>query len=549
MKRSGKERIAKVVLWASGLSISAGVIGIFWPLILDFLGYDNSRESDDKRFHGLLCGYILAALSSLLLIAYNALSEDKTKKDYHGSAGFAAPEEIADLVKLNAEPLEAGRFAVASWEEQSRIELPRSVATRHVLVLGPSGAGKTRSFFIPNCAWTRGASFVATDPKGELWNWTSGFQPDPRRYAPREPESSECLNWIPLCTDAHLTRLVARAVMESDGTSRTDPFWIYAETAFLAALFAHATTFNQPTPAAAYDFLTTHSAEQLVRALLGSPSPVARQFANIFSQADARLRGSIVVAVATRLIFLSDRSVRRFTSASNEAPDFGVLRQSPIAVYWVLQENDVAALRPLSALFFTIMLHQLKAQDPVVPVTLFLDELANIGQIPEFASEVTVARGRDIALVLGIQSLAQLDALYGRANAQTIIDNAQTKIALAGLANDSAELISRELGDTTIMIPRVSHTDGGMRNSSVTRTEADSRRRLMTADEVRRLKEEEMIVIITNRRPLQLERFNYTAEPQTAPGRKLGEERTTVFNLPAEPAAELPKIDLPGFPN
>jgi len=143
--------------------------------------------------------------------------------------------------------------------------------------------------------------------------------------------------------------------------------------------------------------------------------------------------------------------------------------------------------------------------------------------------------------------VAQLDVLYGRANASTIIDNAQTKIALAGPANDGAELISRELGDTTIMIPRESRTDGGTHHSSTTRSDADSRRRLMTADEVRRLKEEEMTVIITNRRPLQLRRFHYTAEPQTAPSKGLGTERTVSFSPIAEPVGEV-TMELPGFP-
>jgi len=542
------ERFVKALLWAQLPVWGIGIVCLGGPVLLDVFGLLPPKS--ELVWYGIMSIFPIMLISSILMITYQALSENRKKVDYHGSAGFAASEEVADLVKSLAEPLATGSFALAPWSEQQRLELPRNIVTRHVLVLGPSGAGKTRSFFIPNCAWTRGASFIATDPKGELWTWTSGFHPNPRRYAPREPESSECLNWIPLCTDAHLTRLIARAVMESDGNSRADPFWTYAETAFLAALFSHATTFDEPTPAAAYDFLTSHNAEQLVKALLKSQSPVARQFANIFNQADAKLRGSIVIAVATRLIFLSDPRVRRFTSAVSSAPDFGALRQLPTALYWVLQENDVTALKPLSALFFTIMLHQLKEQEPVVPVTLFLDELANIGQIPEFASEVTVARGRDIALILGIQSLAQLEALYGRPNARTIIDNAQTKIALAGLANDSAELISRELGDTTIMIPRQSHTDGGgmAGQSSRTYSEIDSRRRLMTADEVRRLKDEDLLIISTNRRPLLLQRFNYTAAPQTAISRQLGEERTTVFTPSTEPTMELPP-PLPELPD
>lgn len=460
------------------------------------------------------------------------------KADYHGSAGFAPEDEFNDLQVNSDAPLSAGSFALAPWSETRRLDLPRQIVTRHVLVLGPSGSGKTRTFFIPNCAWTRDASFVATDPKGELWDWTSGYQKDPRRYAPREPDKSECLNWIPLCRDAHLAMLLARAVMESEGSAKTDPFWIDAESAFLASLFAHTATLKEPTPACAYDLLTSHSATKLINALLNSSSTVARQFANVFMQADAKLRGSIVIAVATRLLFLSDPAVRRFTSASTQAPDWGQLRQGPVAVYWVLQENDIALLKPLSTLFFTLMLYQLKKEEPRVPVTLYLDELANIGRIPDFAGEVTVARGRDIALVLGLQSLAQLTVLYSQAPARTIIDNCQTKIALAGLANDSAELVSRELGDATIMIPRLSWTNG--RNPSSTFSRVDNKRRLLTADEVRRLETEDLLVISTNRRPLLLTRFHYAGAARSAETRTLGSERSQKFEVTREVVPELP---------
>jgi type IV secretion system protein VirD4 len=238
------------------------------------------------------------------------------------------------------------------------------------------------------------------------------------------------------------------------------------------------------------------------------------------------------------LLFLSDPAVRRFTSASTQTPDWGQLRQESVAVYWVLQENDIALLKPLSTLFFTLMLYQLKKEDPRVPVTLYLDELANIGRIPDFAGEVTVARGRDIALVLGLQSLAQLTALYGQAPARTITDNCQTKIALAGLANDSAELISRELGDATIMVPRLSWTSGKSQSSTFSRV--DSRRRLLTADEVRRLESDDLLVISTNRRPLLLTRFNYAGAARSAETRMLGPERSQKFEITKEAMPELP---------
>ena len=255
-------------------------------------------------------------------------------------------------------------------------------------------------------------------------------------------------------------------------------------------------------------------------------------------QADAKLRGSIVIAVASRLLFLSDPAVRRFTSASTQTSDWGRLRQEPVAVFWVLQENDIALLKPPSTLFFTLMLYQLKKEEPRVPATLYLDELANIGRIPDFAGEVTVARGRDIALVLGLQSLAQLTVLYSQAPARTIIDNCQTKIALAGLANDSAELVSRELGDATIMIPRLSWSNG--RNPASTFSRVDNKRRLLTADEVRRSEGEDLLVISTNRSPLLLTRFHYAGAARSAETRLLGSARSQKFEVTREVMPGLP---------
>jgi hypothetical protein len=60
---------------------------------------------------------------------------------------------------------------------------------------------------------------------------------------------------------------------------------------------------------------------------------------------------------------------------------------------------------------------------------------------------VTVARGRGIALVLGVQALSQLDGLYGQEGADTIRTNCATKMVLHGLDYPSAEQVSRLLGE------------------------------------------------------------------------------------------------------
>jgi type IV secretion system protein VirD4 len=41
---------------------------------------------------------------------------------------------------------------------------------------------------------------------------------------------------------------------------------------------------------------------------------------------------------------------------------------------------------------------------------MMLDEFANIGTIPDFPTTISLARGRGVAISIGVQSLAQLEA-------------------------------------------------------------------------------------------------------------------------------------------
>ena len=123
-------------------------------------------------------------------------------------------------------------------------------------------------------------------------------------------------------------------------------------------------------------------------------------------------------AIASRMQFMRDPNVQLFTSASLEAPYFGQLRRTPTAVYWCLREQDISRLRPLTSLFFTVLLEQIAGEEMLedetaVPITAMLDEFANIGKIPEFETTISLARGRGIALWLGVLSLSQINQTYG----------------------------------------------------------------------------------------------------------------------------------------
>jgi type IV secretion system protein VirD4 len=146
---------------------------------------------------------------------------------------------------------------------------------------------------------------------------------------------------------------------------------------------------------------------------------------------------------------------------------------------------------------------------------MLLDEFANVGVIPHFETTISVARGRGVSLWLGIQSLSQLSARYGKENAQTILTNCGTKIALHGLDAETGKYISETLGEATVKSQRRSSTRlfGMLPSATVTVSDQENRRFLLTADEVRRIGTDQVIAVVGNLRPMLLTKRVYR-EPE-----------------------------------
>jgi type IV secretion system protein VirD4 len=514
------------------------ILGIGGALLIQF-GGTNARY-----------GYLMIGAAALIAFGKakgfgQIFNFAKSKSDgTHGSARFAARRDMQKLIVDNLE-INPGELLLAPlgkrfkfFGQSEYLFLPADEAVKHILLTGPSGSGKSRGFFMPNCMAFE-SSMIVTDPKSELWKHTSGFHRNAARFAPRDPDASTGFNWIPFCKDANLVRLLARAVVTSSGASGGEKFWEDAETDLIAGLFSHAAGFKIPTPAAIYDFFTSQNPATLAESLSESPSKIAAQLSASFINASENTRGSIIAGVSTKLSFLTDENVRRFTSASDTVINFESLRREKAAVYWCLEENDVAQLRPLSSLFFTLVMYQVKQSTGNLPVTFFLDELANIGKIPNLEIEITVVRGRGISLVLGIQSYSQIYAVYGERQGQIIIDNCSSKIYLSGCDYDTAERVSKALGETTITEFR--ETEGERGGSS---TPVKTQRRLFYADEIRQIDRNQQIVITGNVKPILSRRFFYTDEPHTAKTSALGETRTMQFEK-QQPLSKQKKIAPP----
>ncbi len=161
-----KSKTARVIII---LSTGLGII-VLSALWLDAPSPDGSVSL--PAVASLLTG-VFTLIGGLIKASKGSSAADHTEEKYHGSARFATEDEIKELTIKRGEPLPApGGFILAPPEpdkgRKGQVLLPRMATVQHGLILGGSGTGKSRGYFLPNCAQARDTSLVVTDPKSEL---------------------------------------------------------------------------------------------------------------------------------------------------------------------------------------------------------------------------------------------------------------------------------------------------------------------------------------------------------------------------------------------
>ena len=130
-------------------------------------------------------------------------------------------------------------------------------------------------------------------------------------------------------------------------------------------------------------------------------------------------------------------------------------------------------------------------------VMFYCDEFGTFPKIEGAEAMFSASRSRRISIVAIIQSFAQLDKNYGREGQEIITDNTQLTI-FGGFApnSQSAEILSKSLGEQTVLSGSVSH--GRDKSQSLQMIG----RPLMTTDELKSMPKGQFIVMKTGTHPM-----------------------------------------------
>jgi type IV secretion system protein VirD4 len=465
----------------------------------------------------------------------------------HGSARWATGRELREMGLLDDAGVvlcqtDDARFSSRTdgkggrrWKLLRPGRLIRHAGAEHVLVFAPTRSGKGVGTVVPTLlSWP--ASVVVYDIKKELWQLTSGWRRTFSHCLRFEPTGVGGVRFNPLFEvrrglgEVRDVQTIAEILIDPEGKGDRD-HWRLSGAALLTGvilhvLYAEADKSLSGVSAFLSDPLRTQF-EILQRLLTTShlpegPHPVVAKTARaMLNKSENELSGVVSTAKAALTLYEDP-----LVAANTQRSDFRIAdlmnAKNPVSLYLVVPPSDLERTRPLVRLMLNQMGKRLtekldvKGAGYAHRLLMLLDEFPTLGRLSFFEGALAFAAGYGIKCFLICQSLNQLEAAYGRDN--SIVDNCHVRMAYAANRAETAKTISELMGQTTASKKQRSLSGKGLFGArSVSESDQEFARPLMTPDEVLRLPFDDALLFVGGMPPYRGRKVMYYLDARLAP--------------------------------
>lgn len=470
---------------------------------------------------------ICLAAYGMAVLLYRTNQGRTRDGEEHGSAAWATPASVnAQFAQKDSIPL--------TQHVRLGLDTHKHRRSLNVLVIGGSGAAKTRSFVLPNIL-TANTNYVITDPKSEVLLATGGYLKE-QGYDVRvlnlvNLEQSDGYN--PFCylrDEKDVLKLVNNLIQSTTpkGSHESDPFWTKAETALLQAiilmLFQEAPEYEQNFSMVmrVLEYAEVREEDEGYVSPLDllfesierrKPDSVAVRQYKVFKLAAGKTAKSILVSTAVRLAPFNLPQIQALTD--HDDMDLYTLGEKKVALYAVIPDNDNTLNFLVSLLYAQAFQALYYSADQIhhgpLPrhVRFVLDEFAAM-PLPGFTRELATMRSRSISASVIIQNMAQIKELY-KDSWETIPGNCDTILYLGGNESSTHKYVSEMLGKATIDTKTHGQTKG--KSGSYSTNFQMSGRELLTPDEVRKLDNRYALLFIRGASPVMDEKYDLMHHP------------------------------------
>ena len=504
-------------------SLGGGLPELLWNLTSALEQPTNIVWTDKSLPAILIC---LAAYGMAVLL-YRTNQGRTRDGEEHGSAVWATPASVnAQFAQKDSIPL--------TQHVRLGLDTHKHRRSLNVLVIGGSGAAKTRSFVLPNIL-TANTNYVITDPKSEVLLATGGYLKE-QGYDVRvlnlvNLEQSDGYNPFRYLRDEKdVLKLVNNLIQSTTpkGSHESDPFWTKAETALLQAiilmLFQEAPEYEQNFSMVmrVLEYAEVREEDEGHVSPLDllfesierrKPDSVAVRQYKVFKLAAGKTAKSILVSTAVRLAPFNLPQIQALTD--HDDMDLYTLGEKKVALYAVIPDNDNTFNFLVSLLYAQAFQALYYSADQIhhgpLPrhVRFVLDEFAAM-PLPGFTRELATMRSRSISASVIIQNMAQIKELY-KDSWETIPGNCDAILYLGGNESSTHKYVSEMLGKATIDTKTHGQTKG--KSGSYSTNFQMSGRELLTPDEVRKLDNRYALLFIRGASPVMDEKYDLMHHP------------------------------------
>ena len=529
------------MIWLAGLPV------IWWAAILIADAIQPGRNLfelmevlTEKLNHPFQLHYTEYTIKSVLVCTllyaagigiFYSSQKNYRRGEEHGSARWGDARQICK--KYSKKPYSQNILLTQNF----RISLDTHKHRRclNILVVGGSGAGKSRGFALPNIMQCC-CSMVITDPKAELLRKTGGLL-EKKGYEVRvfdliNPDTSFCYNPFEYVhDDKDVLRLISNLIQNTTpkGSQSSDPFWEKSETALLQALMLyllHEAPPEEQNFAMIMEMLGSAQVKEededyespldilFDRLEMRDPDSIAVKQYHIYKQAAGKTAKSILISVGVRLAAFNLPQIAKLTNT--DELDLSNMGERKVALFCCIPDADTSLNYLVgmiySQLFQTLyyMADRVHGGALPVPVNCIMDEFPNVSLPNEFEKILATCRSRSIYCSIIIQNMSQLKALF-KDSWESLVGNCDEFLYLGGNEKETHKYVSELLGKETIDTNTYGQTKG--KSGSYSTNFQQSGRELLQPDEVRMLDNQNALLFIRGERPILDAKYDLMKHP------------------------------------
>ena len=499
------------------------------------------HAEQDRLIRSLFYASLLVYFVPLYVVLNGMLQ--KHRRALHGSARWANDREISKANLVQDDGIVIGKH---------KGEILRFPGQQFVLLAAPTRSGKGVGVVIPNLLTYTG-SVVVLDIKQENYNITAGYRNTVLKqetwlFNPfaedREPETGRAVprthryNPLSSITDGVFRvgdiLAIGNAIWPTGGK---DAFWNdNARNLFLAiVLFLSELNDRRQKDAALPEYPVTMgevlrqssgrgtglSVKKYLQGLVETypwlSSECLDAMANFLSASDDVL-ASILSTFNAPLTIWRNPIVDAATSQNDF--DLADVRIRPMSVYIGITPDHLEDAKLLVNLVFSQLVNlntkQLPQDNPQryrYPCLLLMDEFTAIGKVNILAKAVSYIAGYNLRLLPIIQSLSQLESVYGKEDARTFVTNHALQILFAPREQKDANEYSEMLGTFTEKGISESRSKQILDPKGSSESISDQKRALMLPQELKELGQWKEIVLLENTKPILCDKIRYYDDP------------------------------------